>query len=162
MSTYLFHVLEPRKRNFVIEWRLLEEERTKEYGHLSAFLYWAEGQGATYRIRPALTFGSPVRKPLVELQAISGTYGEYSDKIFWQPGCIFRVLSGTHYLTQHGLDGLPRAYFDRLWRTTQPIFRIEPYRGGVFSMTLEDWFHHFSGGKNEDGLAALASQIAML
>lgn len=161
MSTYLFHVLEPKKGQFVIEWRLLEEAFMTLYGQLAGFLYWAERYEATYRIRPPLTFGSPVRKPFAELHAVSGTCGEYHDKIYWEPGSIFRMLSGSHYLTQHGLDGLPQRYIEKLYGHPQPIFKVEPYKGGVFSMTMDDWLQHFYSGQNADSLDALGQSVTL-
>lgn len=163
---YLFYVTAPSRGIFVIEWDVVPPADAKKFGKLTAFLYWGKFYEATYKlmpwIRPAQTRRIPRDyKPIMELVPVEGTSGEYRDGIYWNGPHqrIYRLFSSTHYLTQHGLDGLPRLFTDSLWRWEpgKPVFRVHPYSGGVFVMTFEDWMRYFTTGRNERSLGDLAT-----
>ncbi len=138
----LFIVTEKR-RTFEIEWRL------PDIHDPAAFLYWAYNLGARYEIRPADRKGM-----WLELIAREGTHGEYPRWLYWGH-CPWRGDFGTtHKLTQHGLDGLPAAFYRALPRD-EPIFRVNA-RNGLFILTLNEWINYFASGRNSSNLADLA------
>jgi hypothetical protein len=149
MDRYLFQVTEPARGTFVIEWNVVlvnvGPHFLEKYGPLAGFLYWAELYDAAYRVEQPILLSRRLvqaRKPQFELQAVDGTWGEYTRHLYGRSDGIFRICTaGTHKLVQHGLDGLPKDYMDRLQRDMDsPIFRIEPRQGGVYIATLDDWW----------------------
>jgi len=138
----LFVVTEKR-RTFEIEWRL------PDIRDPAAFLYWAHDYGARYKLRP-----TGRKDPWLEFIALEGTYGEYPRDLYWR-NCPWRgSFRSTHKLVQHGLDGLPTAFFRELPRD-EPIFYVAA-RNGAFVLTLDDWVRYFTSGRNSTDLADLA------
>lgn len=125
---------------------------------LDSFLYEALQWGATYRARKPAT---PGIKFWIELEAGEGTQGEYSQGLFfgrldWGYALYRRFnATGSHYLTQHGLDGIPKAMWDRAYECGpgEPMgnvlfqFRVQSKKG-AFDLSFYDWMQYFVSGRN--------------
>jgi len=131
-----------------------------------AFLYEAYGYGCTYRLSPGMG-RSATQIPearWIEIRPEDGpVHGEYNQNLYYgrlagQGWALYRQFNvrGSHYLTQHGLDGIPRALLDAAYEYDpgQPVgkvqfaFRIETARQGAFAMTFYDWLRYFVSGQN--------------
>jgi len=127
-----------------------------------AFLYEAYGYGCTYKLRAGLD-----RKEATWLEIVADggdIYGEYSHNLYYgvtpiAGWALYRRFNarGSHYLTQHGLDGVPRPLWSVAYEVdpgvpmgkVQFAFRIETAKKGTFDMTLCDWLRYFVSGRNE-------------
>lgn len=126
------------------------------------FIYEAFRYGCTYKLRPGVT-----RKAAewMEIVAAGGEiHGEYSSGLHygllrdhgWQ---LYRRFNarGSHYLTQHGLDGIPGPLWNMAYEidpgrpmgTVQFSFRIETAKQGAFDLTFCEWLRYFVSGRNE-------------
>lgn len=147
-----------RGRKMWVHWDIpallrLTGEKLPESGFLSPiglaeYLYWSLKQGARYRVvKPIGT-----SKAVVELTSGEGCVGEYQDHLYWDGrNCLYRVLFGTHSLTQHGLDGFPEAVYMALYydHAEVPIFFVEAPKGGCYVLSLRDWGVYCASGRNE-------------
>lgn len=171
----LFVVSETKSKSpghFRIEWRIPAIVGDCNEGEgLTRYLYWAYEQNAMYglhspfnrtgaRSRTA-SFLHPTVTADLELRVISGGAGEYKDGLHWceKAGVLYRKLSGTHYLTHHGLDGFPEKAYNCLYREigskNPPRFEIRPAEGGKFYLSMDEWLAHLTSGKNYDRLSQL-------
>ena len=141
-----FEVRENKKQVEVV-WRI------KNATTITDFLYWAFEHGTRYQLRvwrerPILTF---------ELVPESGaTAGEYTSGLLWDTssGCLLRRFNaGLHYVTHHAFDGFPEKVFYALDHETQ-IIRVES-SGGLFTLSLDEWFDYLSSGRNDRAISAL-------
>lgn len=124
------------------------------------FLYEAFQWGATYKIRMPLKLNSIT---WLELVPVDGVHGEYSQELVfgrlkWGYALYRQFHSrGSHYLTQHGLDGIPGKMWEAAYeyRPGEPMgnvmfrFRVETKGQGAFDLTHYDWVEHFCSGRNE-------------
>jgi len=125
------------------------------------FLYEAFQWGATYKIR--MPIPKPTQQSWIEIVPVDGVHGEYTQGLFfglldWGYALYRRFNArGSHYLTQHGLDGIPKKIWDAAYeywprRPTgvwQFQFRVETKGQGAFDLTHYDWIQHFVSGRNE-------------
>ncbi len=142
-----FTVREVKKRAIEVVWHIAD------VATLSDYLYWAFERGARYQLRVAKE-----RPFVVELVSESGAVGEYSLGLFWdyEHGTVYRqFIAGLHYATQHAFDGMPLQVFDALERAAQ-IIRVEIPGGGLFALSLDEWFDYRSSGRNDQRLSALS------
>ncbi len=124
------------KKCMEIEWRLPGIRTPADC------LYWAYDLDAKY------DFGmSTNRDRWLHFQALSGTIREYRTELYWGygKGLNRSDFTNTHYLIHHGLDGLPRKFFETLPRD-EPIIEVLPFEGGFFRMTLDEWFSKLESG----------------
>lgn len=153
MKEYLFRVVERGQYAYVLwPWETPE-----------SFLYEALKWEAMYKLR------QPIEKSRrrgwitswIEFVPTSGTQGEYQQGLLFGltdwGHCLYRRFNArsSHYLTQHGLDGLPR----KLWLAAYenepgaPLgdvkvsFRVESTKG-AFDLTFYDWMAYFVSGKS--------------
>lgn len=122
-------------------------------------IYTAAEWDAFYKLRRP---HNSKRQHWLELLADAGTHGEHERNLFfghtvWGPA-VYRKFNirRNHYLTQHGLDGLPQS----LWRAAyeydpgepqgrvQIRFRFE-LDSGAFNFSFYDWVQYFVSGRNE-------------
>lgn len=142
---------------FLIEWRYPGERK-----NLAHFLYLAKEWGCTYEV---FTPGA-VRtrgKESLELRPLEGASGGYRHGLLFDlAGNVpYRLIGGTHYLTQHGLDGIPVKITEALRHpdvSNMPRFRVEA-KNGLFVMTPSDWWSYFASGRNSDKLTDLALRL---
>jgi hypothetical protein len=125
-----------------------------------AFLYEAFVYGCTYKIRQGVH-----RKAADWIEIVSAAgdiHGEYSTGLHygllrdhgWR---LYRRFNaqGSHYLAQHGLDGIPRVLWDAAYEVDPGVpmgkvqfqFRIATKRG-AFDLTFYDWLRYFVSGRN--------------
>lgn len=127
-----------------------------------AFLYEAHGYGCTYKLRAGIT-----RKVATWIEIVQNEgdiHGEYTLNLYYgrvsnQGWVLYRQFHarGAHYLTQHGLDSIPRALWDAAYEVdpgrpmgkVQFQFRVETAGKGVFDLTFYDWLQYFVSGRNE-------------
>ena len=123
------------------------------------FLYEALQWGATYQLRMPVKLNE---KCWLEFVPTEGGHGEYTHNLYfgrleWGYALYRRFNArGSHYLTQHGLDGIPALMWGQAYeyRSGEPMgnilfqFRIETQQG-VFEMSFSDWLHYFVSGRNE-------------
>ena len=127
-----------------------------------AFLYEAQEWGCTYQLRVPYSLNT---KQWIELVPWEGSFhGEYHKNLFFgqysptEEWGLYRVdnARSSHYITQHGLDGIPRGLWELAYEY-QPgrpqgqvsfQFRIETAKRGAFNMTFWDWQKHFVSGRN--------------
>ena len=124
------------------------------------FLYEAEQWNATYQIRMPIKVNTIT---WIEFVPVVGNHGEYYQDLFfgrleWGYALYRRFhAQGSHYLTQHGLDGIPKKMWEAAYeyRPGEPIgqvrfdFRVETKSRGTFALTFYDWVHYFTSGRNE-------------
>lgn len=123
------------------------------------FVYMAAQLGTFYKLHMPTKLSQAC---WLEFEAQEGTHGEYQRNLFFghtQWGAhIYRKFDarGSHYLTQHGLDGIPQAIWDAAYeyRPGKPMgdvqikFRVAPRDGGLFELTFYEWIEHFQSGRN--------------
>lgn len=153
MKTEMHFIVTEYKKLFLIKWIIPESN------NLAEFLYLMKEFGGIYKVRPAIE-RETIDKYSVELEAVSGLWGEYRDRLLYSlsQGFAYRLFSSTHYLTQHGLDGIP----ERLVNTINhpklqnlPRFEVQA-KDGLFVMTPNDWYMYFASGRNSQKLTDLA------
>lgn len=124
------------------------------------FLYEAFQWGATYKIRMPLKMN---QRSWIEILPAAGAHGEYFHGLYfgrlaWGHALYRRFNArGSHYLTQHGLDGIPQKMWEAAYeyRPGQPAgdvlfkFRVETKGQRAFDLTYHDWIQHFVSGRNE-------------
>lgn len=127
-----------------------------------AFLYEAFGYGCTYKLRPGIVRAGPT---WLEIATDEGPiHGEYTQNLFYGTlttvgWALYRQFHarGSHYLTQHGLDGVPKPLWEAAYEynpgvpmgKVQFCFQVETARQGAFEMTFHDWLQYFVSGRNE-------------
>jgi len=121
----------------------------------ASFLYWAYEWSAVYRIEKAGFPGAPLPEGWLEFIAVDGVIGEYNRWLYWDYRPWRAGFTGTHKLTQHGLDGLPRAFFYTLPQE-DTIFRVETGEG-AFMLTVSDWIRYFVSGRDSTNLIDLGT-----
>ena len=152
-------VVEPlRKGTTIITWRFPGQAGLAEY------LYWADIYKTRYRVIPA--YGDIPRKierPVMELVPQMGAGGEYRQGVYFSlpGGYPFRVFhSGLHYITQHGLDGVPKQILELLQHPQaidQPRFRVQG-PSFAFDLSCAEWWNYFASGRNDSDLSKLGIQ----
>jgi len=165
VSEALFSVREISNR-MVIVWQLqmlvdlLKDDDAKvDAGGLAGYMYTVEQFNAFYGFTAAMGQDAP-REAKAELRCYGQVCGEYKNRLYWDGrGHLFRTFhSGTHYLTQHGLDGFPLILYNHLLmhKPDVPIFRIV-HRHGFSDLSLDRWTRYFASGRNEHSLADLVN-----
>lgn len=132
-----------------------------------AFLYEAFGYGCTYKLRAGVSrkSGRVDHATWLEIvQAEGDICGEYPRDLYYgrvsdQGWVLYRRFNArsAHYLTQHGLDGIPRALWSVAYEVdpgvpigkVQFAFRIKTAKQGAFDMTFYDWLRYYVSGRNE-------------
>lgn len=124
------------------------------------FLYEAFQCGATYKIRMPTKLN---QQSWIEIVPVDGVHGEYTQglvfgRLKWDYALYRRFdARGSHYLTQHGLDGIPKKLWEAAYEygPGEPAgdvlfkFRVETKISGAFDLTHYDWVQHFCSGRNE-------------
>lgn len=132
------------------------------WGTPEAFLYEAFGYGCTYKLRAGI---SRKEATWMELVADEGDiHGEYRAGLCYglltfEGWVLYRRFNarGAHYLTQHGLDSIPRALWDAAYEIDPGVpmgkvqfhFRVATASKGAFDMSFYDWLQYFVSGRNE-------------
>jgi len=120
-----------------------------------------------------------VQRPLkrggwIELQPMQdcNLHGEYRRGLYYGLTPLGLAIHrcekywGTHYLTQHGLDGLPKAIWTAAYEyapgepsgSTRFVFKIHS-ECGLFQLSFHEWQHYFVSGRNSPRLDDLGIQI---
>lgn len=127
-----------------------------------AFLYEAYNHGCSYKLRRGISRKDATWMEIVPVEGY--IHGEYTQNLYYglvpdRGWALYRQFNvhRSHYLTQHGLDGMPKALWDAAYEygpgdsasKIQFAFRIETASRGAFSMTFYDWLQYFVSGRNE-------------
>lgn len=159
MRTLTFEVHKYRGLLYVLwPWTLME------------FLYEAVAYGVRYElVRPS----SVSRSKWIEVRPVAGEYfGEYKRNLFYgipmpdQGDRLYRQFTSTHYMTQHGLDGIPRD----LWQSAYELGPGEPQGDvcfefkihsevGLFMYTNYEWLRYFVSGRNSRKLSDMGITV---
>ena len=115
------------------------------------FLYDALEWGSKYHLRSPAKIS---RHRWIEFVSVAeSAHGEYRDGLYFGythwGSHMFRQFNirSSHYLAQHGLDGLPQALWSAAMGQVKITFSVETKKGS-FGMSFFDWLQYLATGQD--------------